>query len=278
MKGRYADERSAQFYAETYDACIEDWPGELGFYLELAARPGMGDRGVLELACGTGRVALRLAQAGHAVDGLDISRYMLDVARDKSAGTGGVCWIEADMRCFELGKTYGLIIIPGHAFQNLLTPGDQRACFECIRRHLAPDGILVVHLDHQNVTWLGDLRRDKGGVLEAAGEFTHPKTGATIRSSRAWSYEPASQAGVLQTVWEQISPNGDVVERWDTGPIRIHCVFRFEIEHLLTLTGFRVDAVYGDLLGHELTDESSEMVWVVRAANPEDGEPPAARS
>lgn len=275
---RYASERSAQFYAETYDACVEDWPGELDFYNELAAQPGMEGRAVLELGCGSGRVALRLAQAGNTVDGLDISRHMLDVARERSTGIGTVRWIEGDMRSFELGQTYGLIIIPGHAFQNILTPADQIACLECVRRHLASDGILVVHLDHQDVSWLGDLRRDKGGVLEAAGGFIHPRTGASIRTSQAWSYEPASQTAVLQTVWEQIDPNGDVVERWDTGPIRIHCVFPLEMEHLLTLTGFRVDAVYGDFLGRELTDEASEMVWVVRAANPEDGESPTARS
>jgi len=40
------------------------------------------------------------------------------------------------------------------------------ACLKCIARHLIPGGLLVVHLDHQDMGWLGDLRRDKGGVFE----------------------------------------------------------------------------------------------------------------
>jgi SAM-dependent methyltransferase len=274
--GQYPSERIAKFYAETYDACVHDWPGELDFYQGLAARPDLGGRGILELACGTGRVALRLARAGHRVDGLDMSGPMLEVARGKCAGIETVRWIEGDMRSFDFDQTYGLVIIPGHSFQNLLASGDQAACFECARRHLAPEGRFVVHLDHPEVDWLGGLAGAKGGVLEPAGEFTHPKTGATIRTSQAWSYEPVSQTAVLQTVWEQLGPEGEVVDRWDTGPIRIHCVFRFEMEHLLARTGFRAEAVYGDFFGGELTDGSSEMVWVAQVAALPEGETPSS--
>jgi hypothetical protein len=42
-------------------------------------------------------------------------------------------------------------------------------------------------------------------------------------------------------------------------------VFRFEMEHLLARAGFEVEAVYGDFFRHELQDESTEMIWVVRS-------------
>jgi len=250
--------------AQLYDASVPDWPGEIDFYRQLAAEARSNGQAVLEIACGTGRVALRLAQDGVSVVGIDISAAMLDVAREKSVGMPNVRWVEGDMRSFELDETFGLAIIPGHPFQSMLTPEDQVACLECIRRHLVPGGVLVVHLDHQDVGWLGDLRGDKRGVFEAAEELTHPKTGRPIRTSRAWSYEPSTQTASVVTVWEEIGPAGEVVDRWERGPIRLHCVFRFEMEHLLARVGFEIEAVYGDFYRGELRDESTDMVWVAR--------------
>jgi ubiquinone/menaquinone biosynthesis C-methylase UbiE len=272
---KFATERAREFYAQTYDAAVSDWPGEIDFYRELATEAHSNGRTVLEVACGTGRVAIPLALDGVEVVGLDLSSAMLDVAREKSAGMSNIRWVQGDMRSFELGETFGLVIIPGHAFQNMLTAADQIACLESLERHLSPRGTLVVHLDHQNVGWLGDLTRDRGGVFETAEQFCHPKTGRQVRTSRAWFYEPSTQTAIAQTVWEEINADGEVADRWESGPIRLHCVFRFEMEHLLALTGFEVEAVYGNFFREELTDESTEMVWVAknrRASEQADGQ------
>ncbi len=258
------DERTAAFYAQTYDESVPDWPGEIDFYRELAAEARRKGGAVLEIACGTGRVALRLAQNGVHVVGLDLSPQMLAVARQKSAGLDTVRWVQGDMRSFELGETFGLAIIPGHAFQNLNTPQDQVACLECIGRHLRAGGVLVVHLDHQDPSWLGDLVHEKGGVWEATERFRHPESGRQIQAYRAWSYEPSSQTAICQTAWEEVDADGQVVNRWQTQPVRLHCVFRFEMEHLLARVGFAVEAVYGDFYRHPLADRSSEMIWVAR--------------
>ena len=55
------DERSADFYVETYDLAVSDWPGEITFYCEMAAEARSKGGGVLEIGCGTGRVAMPLA-------------------------------------------------------------------------------------------------------------------------------------------------------------------------------------------------------------------------
>jgi SAM-dependent methyltransferase len=258
-------EQAWRFYAQTYDATVSDWPGEIDFYREIAAEACTHGGKVLELACGTGRVAIRLAQDGVDVVGLDSSEAMLDVAREKSLAMPTVHWVQDDMRAFDLCETFALAIIPGHSFQNLVTPADQASCLECIRRHLAPGGILVVHLDHLEVSWLGELTGDKGGLLEPAGEFVHPKTGRSIRTLCSWSYEPSTQTAITQTVWEEIGADGEVTQRWETGPVRLHCVFPFEMVPLLGRAGFAVEALYGDFFRQELRDESAEMVWVARA-------------
>jgi hypothetical protein len=58
-----------------------------------------------------------------------------------------------------------------------------------------------------------------------------------------------------------------VANSWQTAPARLHCVFRFEMEHLLARVGLAVDAVYGDFSRHPLENKSSDMIWVARAAS-----------
>jgi hypothetical protein len=190
----------------------------------------------------------------------------LEIARERSQGMTNMEWVEEDMRSFDLGESFGLILIPGHAFQNLVEAEDQVLCLRCIERHLDPDGTLIVHLDHQSMEWLGDLVRDKGGVFEEAERYLHPGTGRPIHTSRAWSYEPSSQTAIAQTVWEEVDEQGKVIDRWESGPIKLHCVFRFEMEHLLALTGFQVEALYGSFLKERLSDKSDGMIWVAKKA------------
>ena len=197
---KFASDRARALYAETYDLRVPDWPGEIDFYTELAMRASREDGSILELACGTGRVAVRLAHAGARVVGLDSSAAMLAVARRKSDGMANVRWVEGDMRSFELGESFRLIIIPGHSFQNLLTAADQLACMQCIERHLDGEGVLVLHVDHMNMRWLGSLPVAHGDATPTVEMFSHPRTGSQIRSLQTWSYEPATQTAVSQTV------------------------------------------------------------------------------
>jgi ubiquinone/menaquinone biosynthesis C-methylase UbiE len=256
-----------EFYAQTYDDSVPDWPGEIDFYRALAAKVKSAGGSILEIACGTGRVAVRLAQDGVRVVGLDLSPEMIAIATKKSAGLDNARWVEGDMRSFRIDETFDLALIPGHAFQNLNSPQDQFACLDCIRRHLNPGGGLIVHLDHmnaENVRWLGELCAEKRGVFEAAEEFRHPQTGRPTRASRAWSYEPSTQTAVEQTVWEELDAGGQILHRVEREPVRLHVVFRFEMEHLLARAGFEIEAVYGDFFRNALQDDSPGMVWVAK--------------
>jgi SAM-dependent methyltransferase len=267
MEQSTSEQNSDEFYAQTYDDSVPDWPGEIDFYREMSARVKSTSGTVLEVACGTGRVAIRLAQDGANVVGLDLSSEMIDVARQKSIRLENIRWVEGDMRSFELKEAFDLALIPGHAFQNLNTPKDQVACLDCIKRHLHSGGVLVVHLDHmniENVKWLGDLCGEKRGVFEAAEQFKHPDTGHQVCASRAWTYEPSTQTAIVKTVWEELNADGQVFNHIERDIIRLHCVFRFEMEHLLARVGFKIEAVYGDFFRHELQDESPGMIWVAK--------------
>ena len=179
-----------------------------------------------------------------------------------------VSWVEGDMKFFDLDKSFALVLIPGHAFQHLSAADEQLACLECVRRHLTHNAQLVVHIDHQDVTWLAGIVGREPGQFEPRGQFKRSTNGREIRAYRAWSYEPSTQTAFSEARWEEIAADGKVVDTWQTSRVPLHCVFRFEMEHLFSRAGFEVQALYGDFHRHLLADASTEMIWVVRLAEP----------
>lgn len=259
--GYLVSEQEVQFY----DAAVPDWPGEIDFYRTLAVEARERGGSILEVGCGTGRVALQLAQEGAPILGLDLSPAMLAVARQKSQGLSNLRWVEGNMRAFELGERFDLILIPGHSFQFMLTPSDQLACLTCLRRHLSPGGKLVAHTNHDDLGWLGGLALGQGTGFELQGEYRQNAAKGSVRKWVAWSYEVSTQTASAVDAWEYLDEDGAVKERRESAPKRLHCVFRFEMEHLLARSGFELEAVYGDFSRQELQDTSPEMIWVARA-------------
>ena len=249
-----------------YDIAVQDWPGEIEFYRSLVRDVKQHNGKMLDIACGTGRVSLQLVSEGVPISGLDISSDMLAAIRRKSDSLTNVHWFLGDMRDFNLGEQFDLIIIPGHAFQFMLTSQDQAACLNCIRRHLSPNGKLVIHLDHQDLGWLGGLDQGWSNDFQLAGEYHLPGEEGSVRKWNVWSYEPVTQTASVITAWETIGKNGMVTKRVENPEKKLHCVFRFEMEHLLARTGFEVEALYGDFFRHSLGNTSSDMIWVARAS------------
>ncbi|MBE0634649.1 class I SAM-dependent methyltransferase, partial [Candidatus Bipolaricaulota bacterium] len=167
--------------AQLYDAAVPDWPGEIDFYRNLAQEDVDEHHSILEIASGTGRVAIKLAQAGFQVVGIDLSQDMLSIARAKSASLKNVTFVQADMRSFDLNRDFALALVPAYSFQLLLTEKAQKTCLEKISKHLIPRARLVLHLERQDPDWLASLPSDSYTPFEASGETTHPHTSQLIR-------------------------------------------------------------------------------------------------
>ena len=104
------------------------------FFLELAVAYGAP---VLDLACGTGRMSIPIAQRGLRVVGVDVAAPMLDHARRKSAGLP-ITYVHADATALALAERFRCALLTGHAFQGFLTEDDQRRVLAAAYRHLAP--------------------------------------------------------------------------------------------------------------------------------------------
>ena len=92
---------------------------------------------VLELGCGSGRVALHLARRGHEVAGIDLDPELLAAARERGAGLDAE-FVAADARELDLGREAALVIAPMQLLQLLDGPGERSACLAAVARHLRP--------------------------------------------------------------------------------------------------------------------------------------------
>ena len=136
---------SAKYYDEAY-ATLEDL-SDLQFYLGMARRTGGP---VLELACGTGRVLLPIAEQGIRIDGVDSSPTMLaqlehKLAREPQHIRELVEIASGDLRSYRSRRKYALVIIPFRPLQHMYTVEDQLAALNtaAFRYHLASGGLLA---------------------------------------------------------------------------------------------------------------------------------------
>jgi SAM-dependent methyltransferase len=125
-------------YAERFRAMAargQDVHGEAAFVAALLPAPAR----VLDAGCGTGRVAVRLAQLGYDVVGVDLDESMLAVAR---AEAPDLDWRTADLATMDLGETFDLVLVAGNTVP-LLEDGTLAAACERLAAHLVPGGRLV---------------------------------------------------------------------------------------------------------------------------------------
>jgi len=124
--------------AGVYDALNPPGAGEL-FYLGLA---GDEPQSILDMGCGTGRLACGLACRGHRVTGADPASAMLDIARRRHGGDK-VTWIAAGAADLSIDTRFDLIIMTGHVFQVFLDDVEVAAVLANLSRHLAQGGRLA---------------------------------------------------------------------------------------------------------------------------------------
>jgi len=120
----------------------------------------------LELAIGTGRIAVPLAALGIRVDGVDLSAAMVAKLRAKPGGER-LSITMGDFADVPVDGTYRLIFIVFNTLFNLLTQEDQVRCFENVARHLTDDGLFVVEAFVP--TFLTRLRDDQYVDAEQVG-------------------------------------------------------------------------------------------------------------
>jgi SAM-dependent methyltransferase len=220
-------------FANLYDEWSAHMTADVAFYVELARQ---ADGPLVELAIGTGRVAIPVAQAtGRPVVGIDTSPAMLAQAGVRAAEAGVELELhEADMRELVLEEPAALIYCPYRALLHLPTWGDRRRTFERVAASLRPDGRFAWNafaFDHRSAMRLDGQHQDE--PVPHMFRFS-------IGDNRL---DIITDDGARSSMW------------WAT---------KNEWLGLLDVAGLDVEALYGGFAGEPLADDSREYVFVAR--------------
>ena len=239
---KYHDPELAQFYD------LENRSGaDFDYCLQLAKDA----QSVLDLGCGTGELAARLADRREVV-GVDPATAMLDIARCRPGGQG-VTWVEADARDVRLGRRFDLVLLTGHAYQVFLTDDDQQAVLSTIAQHLAPEGRFIFDTRNPAVqTWRNWTEKN------SVRRFEHPGLGAVETWSDAVR-DAATEIVTYGTYYRIVSS-----ERHLSAASKIRFTPQERLAVLLDDAGLVVDEWLGDWKGGAFKPTSREIIPVGR--------------
>jgi SAM-dependent methyltransferase len=235
--------------ARWYDIDLQGYDEDLNLYVALAGRLGGS---VLELAVGSGRIAVPLAVAGHRVRGVDRDPHMLARARaawqaadGASESAGSLELIEADITQLSLGEKFELVILGFNSLLALDGRAGQAACLRVIAQHLAPGGRAVIDV------WLpspDDLAiYDSRITLDWMRH--DPQTGQRVAKLTSARYDAATATAELTTFFDAWPIAGGPVTRVARHD-SLSLIGATELLDLAAHAGLAVETVAGD---HELT-------------------------
>ena len=224
-------------WADRYEGLSAGVGAEVQFYVGLARD---ADGPLVELAVGTGRVAIPVARAtGKQVVGIDSSRGMLAQARLRAAQHGVELDLRVgDIRDLELEEPAALIYCPGRSLLHLPTWADRRRCFERVAASLLPHGRFAWNafaFDHHIASVL-------------AGQHADANSGVPLPHTNRYS----------------VSDNRVDITLDEGGTGSLWWATKNEWLGLLDVSGLRLEALYGGFGREPLDDDSREYIFVAR--------------
>ncbi len=247
-------------WADVYDAVYSYVRDDIPFYVEEALATGGP---VLELGCGTGRVAIPITQAGVEVVGVDYSEAMLAVANRKARQIGvdpaAMNLVHGDMRDFELNQKFDLAIIPFRGFLALLSVEDEVRALARIREHLTPGGRLVFNV----FVPAQDMLMQQGDTSYHLMDVIDPDTDTAYVLWQQSSYDGHSQIISTRLTIDELADDMSVARRGYLD-FQLRIAHRWELHHLLTSNGFEIVDLYGDFDRSPFDEYSNEMIWMAQ--------------
>jgi len=235
--------------AALYDAqCPFEPRGDFRFYLPLV----MSAQAVLDVGCGTGALLHRARQVGHTGRpcGLDPGVGMLEQARKRS----DIEWVLGDLQSVTWDRAFNLVVMTGHAFQELVEDDELRAALAAIRSGLTENGRFAFETRNPLVRewelWTPDnaveVTDASGAVVRVESQVETPVEGDLVRFTTTFT-----------------SPS------WDGPPVS-RCTLRFldpdALAAFLFGAGLAIVDQFGEWTGQPLTDTTPEIITIARRA------------
>ncbi|MGD0462633.1 MAG: class I SAM-dependent methyltransferase [Tepidisphaeraceae bacterium] len=217
---------------------------------------------VLELAVGTGRAAIPLAQAGHRVVGVDYARDMLEIAGRKRDALGisrrDLSFVCADVLRLRLRRKFDWVVLLFNTFLAFQTLEDQDALLQAVVRHLKPRGRFWLDIFQPNLQLIAQPKsKNLDPVL-----FHVPELNRTVFRETRVQRDPATQIQKVTFHYRWFDQRG--TEHRQRVAFALTFVFPRELQLLLERNGLAIEKCYGDYDRSELNADSPRMIALCR--------------
>ena len=243
---------NSQFLADLYDLeYTHDY--DIPFWLSIAEREAGP---IVEWGAGTGRISIPLAAAGHDVTAVEISGRMVERGKKKRENVG---WIVGDMRSVDPGRRYGLAICAFNSFLCLNSVDDALAFLRNAHEHLVPGGLLGIEVS----AFSPEELVDPPGGPTLRHDFTRKLPDGRLERSSVSHYDASTQLMEMRLFYERYGASGALESR-RAHDLAIRVVGLSELDLMMRLTGFEVEAVYGGFEGEPFTSTSDHLIVLAR--------------
>ena len=253
-----------------YDLEHEGDDEDIAFYIQLMHQ--LRPRRVLELASGSGRVTVPLAEQAQALDfeivGLEIADPMLSAAEEKRASLPRparerLTFVQGDVRTWRSETPFDLIITPCSSLSHLLTLDDQLGTWRCAHDNLREGGRLVADLTMPNLpVYAESMQTPPRTTLEIDIDTSDPEDGTRLLRYKTTRYLPHEQRAEIRFLYDKFPEEGRV-QRY-VSDFACHVYYPRELELLFRCANFHVESRYGDYFMRPLRPGSRQMIFVGR--------------
>lgn len=237
----------ADYYGDGvwYDAEYVHIGGDVPYYVQVATETN-GE--ILELACGTGRLTIPMAQAGALVHGIDNAPSMIARAEEKRIALPPgdqerLSFEVEDMRTMRLGRKFRAVVLGFNTLMHMLKDEDLEAALLTAREHIEPKGRF--HLDlHTPYPELG-TKREPGGRYDPQ-EMIDPRTRQRYIVTENNVYDPRRQINRMQFFYQPVDNQGQPSGPERQAMVELRVLFPRELDTWLARTGFDVRGDWED--------------------------------
>ncbi|MFJ8090644.1 class I SAM-dependent methyltransferase [Lysinibacillus sp. NPDC095746] len=226
-----------------YDALHENYNVDLYFIENLLNK---NNDTIIELACGTGRLAIPLAKQGYHVYAVDIHAGMLQLAIEKARNENiNIHFTVQDCTQLQLLITSNFVFMTGNAFQHFLSNESQNALFHSVKKHLHPGGEFV--FDTRN-TILSELT-----IVDEYEKSSVNSEGGKLTIQHREEYDPITQILTCRSI-------NKLEHATFEDSIRLRYTYPMEMKRLLEQHGFEVLHIYRSWNKNDFTKDSPSMI------------------
>ncbi len=211
---------------------------------------------VLELAAGTGRLALPLIRAGADYTGIEISPEFVERAnlKIKPEMKGGQV-LPGDIRDFHLDETFDLIFIGFNSFLHMLTNDDATACLLCVREHMHENSRFIIDIFRPDPLFLYRPENRRFPTMEYMDSETQKRV--TVEESNV--YDPETEINKIRWYYSTEEKNDDRIYDFS-----MRMFWPDTMNRLLTDAGFTILHVWGNYEKKDFDEESNLQIYVAK--------------